>query len=140
MNECEETNGGCEALCCNTIGSFYCRCPPGQKLNEDGKTCQGLLFVLVSFRLKEHSTNVTQFITLVVSSLFWRDILKVYLSFLGYLHATNWRFKDLAINQSKKATGFIVESWEIKSIKSQDILACIVLTFTFLWDSSWFLT
>lgn len=41
VNECEETNGGCEALCCNTIGSFYCRCPPGQKLNEDGKTCEG---------------------------------------------------------------------------------------------------
>lgn len=41
MNECEETNGGCEALCCNTIGSFYCRCPSGLKLNEDGKTCQG---------------------------------------------------------------------------------------------------
>ena len=41
VNECEETNGGCEALCCNTIGSFYCRCPSGLKLNEDGKTCQG---------------------------------------------------------------------------------------------------
>lgn len=41
VNECEETNGGCEALCCNTIGSFYCRCPPGLKLNEDGKSCQG---------------------------------------------------------------------------------------------------
>ncbi|KAI9520980.1 hypothetical protein NQZ68_010681 [Dissostichus eleginoides] len=40
VNECEETNGGCEALCSNTIGSFYCRCPPGQKLNEEGKTCQ----------------------------------------------------------------------------------------------------
>uniref|UniRef100_A0A3B3CNB0 EGF-like calcium-binding domain-containing protein n=1 Tax=Oryzias melastigma TaxID=30732 RepID=A0A3B3CNB0_ORYME len=43
VNECEETNGGCEALCCNTIGSFYCRCPVGQKLNEDAKTCQGQL-------------------------------------------------------------------------------------------------
>uniref|UniRef100_A0A3Q2CW65 EGF-like calcium-binding domain-containing protein n=1 Tax=Cyprinodon variegatus TaxID=28743 RepID=A0A3Q2CW65_CYPVA len=42
VNECEETNGGCEALCCNTIGSFYCRCPSGQKLNEDGKTCEGM--------------------------------------------------------------------------------------------------
>lgn len=44
VNECEETNGGCEALCCNTIGSFYCRCPPGLKLNEDGKTCHGKTF------------------------------------------------------------------------------------------------
>ncbi|KAL1265047.1 hypothetical protein QQF64_003074, partial [Cirrhinus molitorella] len=40
VNECEETNGGCEALCCNTIGSFYCKCPAGQELKEDGKTCQ----------------------------------------------------------------------------------------------------
>ncbi|KAG9352925.1 hypothetical protein JZ751_017501 [Albula glossodonta] len=40
VNECEETNGGCEALCCNTIGSFYCKCPSGQELKEDGKTCQ----------------------------------------------------------------------------------------------------
>uniref|UniRef100_A0A3P8X237 EGF-like calcium-binding domain-containing protein n=1 Tax=Cynoglossus semilaevis TaxID=244447 RepID=A0A3P8X237_CYNSE len=41
VNECEETNGGCEALCCNTIGSFYCRCPPGHVLTEDGRTCRG---------------------------------------------------------------------------------------------------
>ncbi|GAA6088582.1 multiple epidermal growth factor-like domains protein 6 isoform X1 [Tachysurus ichikawai] len=41
VNECEETNGGCETLCCNTIGSFYCKCPSGQELKEDGKTCQG---------------------------------------------------------------------------------------------------
>uniref|UniRef100_A0A8D3EBW1 Multiple EGF-like-domains 6b n=1 Tax=Scophthalmus maximus TaxID=52904 RepID=A0A8D3EBW1_SCOMX len=42
VNECEETNGGCEALCCNTIGSFYCRCPSGQILSEDGKTCRDI--------------------------------------------------------------------------------------------------
>ncbi|XP_061147513.1 multiple epidermal growth factor-like domains protein 6 [Syngnathus typhle] len=41
VNECEESNGGCEALCYNTIGSFYCRCPAGLKLSQDGKTCQG---------------------------------------------------------------------------------------------------
>uniref|UniRef100_A0A4W5M3X4 EGF-like calcium-binding domain-containing protein n=1 Tax=Hucho hucho TaxID=62062 RepID=A0A4W5M3X4_9TELE len=41
MNECEETNGGCEALCCNTIGSFCCKCPLGQELREDSKICQG---------------------------------------------------------------------------------------------------
>ncbi|CAB1412846.1 unnamed protein product [Pleuronectes platessa] len=43
VNECEETNGGCEALCCNTIGSFYCRCPSGQILSEDSKTCKGCI-------------------------------------------------------------------------------------------------
>lgn len=64
MNECEETNGGCEALCCNTIGSFYCRCPPGLKLNEDGKTCQGEFSVAasnspsVSFMLVRHSKGI----------------------------------------------------------------------------------
>lgn len=41
LNECEETNGGCEGSCCNTIGSYYCKCSSGLKLKEDGKTCQG---------------------------------------------------------------------------------------------------
>uniref|UniRef100_A0A3Q3IYJ3 EGF-like calcium-binding domain-containing protein n=1 Tax=Monopterus albus TaxID=43700 RepID=A0A3Q3IYJ3_MONAL len=52
VNECDEINGGCEALCCNTIGSFYCRCPPGQTLNDDGKTCQGEISGLCGFKFK----------------------------------------------------------------------------------------
>lgn len=42
MNECEEAaNGGCESQCCNTVGSFYCRCPEGSRLKDDGKACEG---------------------------------------------------------------------------------------------------
>ncbi len=41
INECADSNGGCEDMCCNTIGSFYCRCPGGMKLGADGKSCQG---------------------------------------------------------------------------------------------------
>ncbi|XP_056651947.1 multiple epidermal growth factor-like domains protein 6 [Monodelphis domestica] len=41
VNECEVENGGCESQCCNTIGSFYCKCPEGQKLRDDRKACEG---------------------------------------------------------------------------------------------------
>ncbi|KAG7252926.1 hypothetical protein CRUP_031801, partial [Coryphaenoides rupestris] len=40
VNECEGDEGGCEGSCCNTIGSFYCKCPPGSRLGPDGKACQ----------------------------------------------------------------------------------------------------
>uniref|UniRef100_A0A8B9PKZ1 Multiple epidermal growth factor-like domains protein 6 n=1 Tax=Apteryx owenii TaxID=8824 RepID=A0A8B9PKZ1_APTOW len=39
VNECAAGNGGCESQCCNTIGSFYCKCPDGLTLEEDGKAC-----------------------------------------------------------------------------------------------------
>lgn len=41
VNECDAGNAGCQSQCCNTIGSFYCKCPEGSKLKEDGKTCEG---------------------------------------------------------------------------------------------------
>ncbi|CAB1347760.1 unnamed protein product, partial [Coregonus sp. 'balchen'] len=41
VNECLTANGGCEGHCCNTIGSFYCKCPEGSRLGPDGKACQG---------------------------------------------------------------------------------------------------
>ena len=41
VNECEGDDGGCEGYCCNTIGSFYCKCPQGSRLEPDGKSCQG---------------------------------------------------------------------------------------------------
>ncbi|NP_001161220.1 EGF-like and EMI domain-containing protein 1 isoform b precursor [Mus musculus] len=40
INECAVDNGGCRDRCCNTIGSYYCRCQAGQKLEEDGRGCE----------------------------------------------------------------------------------------------------
>nr|CAH8868680.1 unnamed protein product [Trichobilharzia regenti] len=31
-NECDDNNGGCQHLCTNTIGSYYCACRPGFNL------------------------------------------------------------------------------------------------------------
>uniref|UniRef100_A0A8C5TVS3 Multiple epidermal growth factor-like domains protein 6 n=1 Tax=Malurus cyaneus samueli TaxID=2593467 RepID=A0A8C5TVS3_9PASS len=39
VNECATENGGCHERCCNTVGSFHCKCPAGQRLGEDGKSC-----------------------------------------------------------------------------------------------------
>ncbi len=51
VDECQEmTNGGCEGECCNTIGSYYCKCRPGFKLGEDGKTCKGKKIVQCSMQ------------------------------------------------------------------------------------------
>ena len=41
INECAYQNGGCEEICVDTVGSYYCRCPPGLELSDDGKTCNG---------------------------------------------------------------------------------------------------
>ncbi|KAM7133168.1 EGF-like and EMI domain-containing protein 1 [Molossus nigricans] len=41
INECAVDNGGCQDQCCNTIGSYYCRCQAGRKLGEDGRGCEG---------------------------------------------------------------------------------------------------
>ena len=41
VNECEAGNGGCESQCCNTVGSFYCKCAAGLRLERDGKACAG---------------------------------------------------------------------------------------------------
>ncbi|XP_038057867.1 fibrillin-2-like isoform X2 [Patiria miniata] len=40
IDECEQDNGGCKQHCINTPGSFYCACPNGYMLMDDGKTCQ----------------------------------------------------------------------------------------------------
>ncbi|XDA71290.1 hypothetical protein R6Z07F_001642 [Ovis aries] len=37
INECSADNGGCQDQCCNTIGSYYCKCQAGQKLEDDGR-------------------------------------------------------------------------------------------------------
>ncbi|VDM26220.1 unnamed protein product [Hydatigera taeniaeformis] len=32
LDECADNNGGCQHICRNTIGSYYCECRPGYKV------------------------------------------------------------------------------------------------------------
>ena len=41
IKECESHNGQCDHNCINTIGSFYCTCDSGYKLNGDKLSCDG---------------------------------------------------------------------------------------------------
>ena len=42
INECKEGTHNCQQVCHNLIGSHYCGCKQGYKLNNDGKTCTGI--------------------------------------------------------------------------------------------------
>ena len=42
IDECSTSNGGCEQVCTNTIGSFYCSCNDGFSLNANETTCDGI--------------------------------------------------------------------------------------------------
>uniref|UniRef100_A0A0N5AA50 EGF-like domain-containing protein n=1 Tax=Syphacia muris TaxID=451379 RepID=A0A0N5AA50_9BILA len=39
VNECLVDNGGCHHDCVNTIGTYYCRCYPGFRLDYDNRKC-----------------------------------------------------------------------------------------------------
>ena len=41
INECNVSNGGCEQLCSNTVGSFLCDCGAGYQLDNNGFNCSG---------------------------------------------------------------------------------------------------
>lgn len=41
-NECGSSNGGCDQVCTNTVGSYYCQCDKGYSLNADIHTCDGM--------------------------------------------------------------------------------------------------
>ena len=51
VNECLDSNGGCEHVCNNTKGSYLCSCEEGYALNEDGRTCS----ITCGWRLTEVS-------------------------------------------------------------------------------------
>ena len=41
IDECAINTDGCDQICTNTNGSFYCSCNTGYRLNVDNKTCDG---------------------------------------------------------------------------------------------------
>ncbi|XP_035660298.1 uncharacterized protein LOC118405005 [Branchiostoma floridae] len=42
INECNDNYGNCSHECRDTIGSFYCECPPGWRLGSDQRTCEDI--------------------------------------------------------------------------------------------------
>ena len=44
INECDDSNGGCEQTCQNTQGSFYCSCWNGYGLDANKYNCSGISF------------------------------------------------------------------------------------------------
>ena len=43
INECEtDHNGGCDHICTNTNGSYYCTCQNGYDLMKDNSSCAGM--------------------------------------------------------------------------------------------------
>ena len=51
VDECSTSNGGCDQVCTNTVGSFNCSCNDGFSLNMDGATCDGLCSANVSIKI-----------------------------------------------------------------------------------------
>ena len=43
IDECTSEKHGCEQVCINKLGSYYCLCEDGYYLHQDGKTCKGMI-------------------------------------------------------------------------------------------------
>lgn len=42
VNECTSHTDGCGQHCHNTVGSYYCSCNVGYRLNSNNRTCDGM--------------------------------------------------------------------------------------------------
>ena len=43
IDECQKNhNGGCDHICINTNGSYYCTCHDGYVLTKDNSSCAGM--------------------------------------------------------------------------------------------------
>ena len=46
INECSEETDGCDKICINTLGSYYCMCSVGFTLDADNHTCLGQSMII----------------------------------------------------------------------------------------------
>lgn len=53
VDECAVNKGGCNQICHNTVGSYYCSCSNGYQLSSDNHTCNGenLTLLLTLFQI-----------------------------------------------------------------------------------------
>ena len=45
IDECSSNNGGCNQVCVNLVGSYYCQCNNGYTLSNNNHTCIGKIYV-----------------------------------------------------------------------------------------------
>lgn len=43
IDECLTDSHGCEHECSNRIGEYVCNCNPGYELEDDAKSCKGIV-------------------------------------------------------------------------------------------------
>ena len=64
INECSDNNGGCEQMCINTHGSFYCDCDVGYSLLPNGKSCSGIYNVIAAMMAYQLQADTVLVVTL----------------------------------------------------------------------------
>ena len=65
VDECQFNNGSCQHDCHNTRGGFQCKCPQGQVLDTDGRTCKRKNFI--------HVHKLQKYFFLIVLSAFMNN-------------------------------------------------------------------
>ena len=53
IDECVESNGGCQHVCNNSVGSYRCLCDNGYSLGENKHSCEGNIYI--------HSTYIASY-------------------------------------------------------------------------------
>ena len=60
VDECSTANGGCQQLCNNTVGSFFCFCQLGYSLQLNGFNCSGKIFPYIYFYVVMYTTSISR--------------------------------------------------------------------------------
>ena len=76
INECEPGVDGCDHHCTNNVGSYYCTCMDGYKLESNNHTCTGSIYTTYHIRNGKISSTfatlelvaVIQLLSIVITS------------------------------------------------------------------------
>lgn len=112
INECSIENGGCDHICNNFEGGYFCNCRQGFRLSDDGHRCEGRIRFLFSIEICWFWRSVPRagsFVCSITSYLIsrslnisrFRKLLHVAgRSVVGLRLATKWLMQCLSVNWS----------------------------------------